>query len=357
MLLHLERRQPILSLFSGAGGLDVGFEQAGFDARLAIDNWTPAVRTYCRNHPHARVEQLDLAKVAPRYLTRLWDRSAGTEPPVGIVGGPPCQAFSVSNVHKTRGDPRERLVDKYAAFIKAFSRTKSLAFFVFENVPGLLSPRHLRRYENFKRVCRSAGFTVYEKVLDAARFGVPQYRRRVIVVGIHGDWSNGHFEIPEGDEHIIPSGAVLNGLPEPTFYQRGLRAADIPFHPNHVTQRVKSSKFSTKGALEPGTKLGRSFRVLKLTEPSWTVAYGHREVHIHPGCHRRLSVLEAMLLQSFPPEYVLEGTLSQQITLVSDAVPPPVGYALGRALLSYLAKGISGSRDQLSPASAATVPV
>ena len=95
--------------------------------------------------------------------------------------------------------------------------------------------------------------------------------------------------------------------------------------------RPRSSRFSN-GTLKQGEIRGRPFRVLDWDEPSWTVAYGHREVHIHPNGKRRLSVYEAMLLQGFPPEYVLSGTLSDQIRMVSDAVAPPVAKALAQAI-------------------------
>jgi len=82
--------------------------------------------------------------------------------------------------------------------------------------------------------------------------------------------------------------------------------------------------------------MGRCFRVLNWDRPSWTVAYGHREVHIHPNGHRRLSVYEAMLLQGFRPDYRLMGTLSDQIRLVSDAVPPPLAGKVAKAIRERL---------------------
>ncbi len=327
---------PILSLFSGAGGLDLGFYRAGFIPRLAIDISPAAVKTHQRNHPYACVRQLDLSKVPVEQLISLWNACSGGEAPVGIIGGPPCQAFSVSNVHKRDNDPRAQLVERYAEIIGSFARLTGLAFFVFENVTGLLGKKHRERYQEFKQSCEAAGFRIYEKVIDAVRFGVPQFRPRIIVVGLNERWfGDTDFEIPEGNSEPVPVSAVLCGLPEPVYYHPKLKREDIPFHPNHVTQRPRSRKF-INGSLLPGQVMGRSFRVLRWDAPSWTVAYGHREVHIHPNCHRRLSVYEAMLLQGFPHNYVLEGTLSQQITLVSDAVPPPVGEAIGSAIREAL---------------------
>ena len=97
----------------------------------------------------------------------------------------------------------------------------------------------------------------------------------------------------------------------------------------------RSPKFND-GSLKPGNSRGLSFKVLDWDSPSYTVAYGHNEIHIHPGCHRRLSIYEAMLLQGFPHDYKLRGTFTQQVQMVSDAVPPPLGEGIARAVAYYL---------------------
>jgi DNA (cytosine-5)-methyltransferase 1 len=101
--------------------------------------------------------------------------------------------------------------------------------------------------------------------------------------------------------------------------------------------RPKSRKFTTPGALKPGNGRNRSFKTLDWDRPSLTVAYGHREVHIHPDCHRRLSVYEAMKLQGFPDHYELIGSLSSQIVQVSEAVPPPLAYAVAASVRDLIA--------------------
>lgn len=327
---------PVLSLFSGAGGFDLGFRSAGFCALLAVDINSAAVATYQRNHPGAAVVQLDLAETEPGDLLRLWVARMGQTKPVGIIGGPPCQAFSVSNVHQRKNDPRRKLLQSYVDIIETFTSNLGLDFFVFENVPGLVNSRHRRRFQLFKRQCKAAGFGVWEKVMDAGRFGIAQHRSRLIVVGINKQRYPGvDLNLPDGDEEPLPTRAVLEGLPEPTFCQRGLSPDDVPYHANHIAMVPRSAKF-TNGKLEPGDRRGRSFRVLTWDAPSYTVAYGHREVHIHPALHRRLSVYEAMLLQGFPTWYELKGTFSQQIQLVSDAMPPAVGEAVARAICEAL---------------------
>ena len=120
---------------------------------------------------------------------------------------------------------------------------------------------------------------------------------------------------------------AIEGLPEPAYFSRGMTAKDIPFHRNHWTMMPKSPK------LLAGTSTdGRSFRRLLWDDESPTVAYGNREIHVHPDGGRRLSVHEAMLLQGFPRQYRLCGNFSQQITQVSNAVPPPVARALARTI-------------------------
>jgi endonuclease III len=116
-------------------------------------------------------------------------------------------------------------------------------------------------------------------------------------------------------------------LPDPTFFRRGLNPEAIAFHPNHWTMNPRSPKF--RNGMHGN---GRSFKKLAWNKPSFTVAYGNREIHIHPRGRRRLSVFEAMLLQGFPRTYELRGTLSNQVTQISDAVPPALAAAVAGAV-------------------------
>ena len=323
---------PVLSLFSGAGGLDLGFKHGGFRPGLAVDIDPVAIETYSWNQPDTHVAQLDISQSDPNDLVDLWISENGDEAPAGVIGGPPCQAFSASNVHQKSRDPRRKLLISYANVLEAFNRRLGLDFFVFENVLGLTQGRHRWRYLQFKRMCKMAGFRVREKVVNAGRFGIPQNRKRIIVIGI----SRERFPLvvldpPEGDKQPLPARVALGGLPEPAFCQKDLDPAKVPHHPNHVTMVPKSQKF-TRGMLEPGDHRGRSFRVLSWDRPSYTVAYGHREVHVHPKMHRRLSIYEAMRLQGFPHSYELKGTFSQQVQLISDALPPPLGEGVAAAI-------------------------
>ena len=252
------------------------------------------------------------------------EKAPGSTRPCGVVGGPPCQGFSRGNVCSDPSDPRNHLPFRYAEILAAINEKYRLEFFVFENVMGLAGPKHADRYAKVKEAFRQAGFRVFEQELDSVLFGVPQERRRLFIVGLNNKfYPNVDFAFPAGGEIRRTVRTAIGDLPAATLFSRNLSAKDIAHHPNHWTMRPKSKKFS-----ENLPSAGRSFRRLSWDEPSPTVAYGHREIHVHPEGHRRLSILEAMLLQGFPDTYRLLGNLSEQVTQVSNAVPPPVAEAV-----------------------------
>jgi DNA (cytosine-5)-methyltransferase 1 len=218
--------------------------------------------------------------------------------------------------------------------LRDFGRRADVGFFAFENVPGLLKPRHSGRYEWIIFAFRRAGYLVRAAVLNALSFGVPQDRPRLIMVGFSQDLYPGLEWTPPEPTHKVPQTvrSAIGKLKPPRHWEHGLDAVTIPVHPNHWCMAPKSKKFRTRGALKPGTALGRSFRMLEWQAPSPTIAYGNREVHVHPDGRRRLSVYEAMLLQGFPPEYELVGSLSAQISQVSEAVPPPLARAVAMSI-------------------------
>jgi len=328
---------PVVSLFSGSGGLDEGFVQAGFSPVLALEIDRAACETFGRNHPRVRVLRKDLSQAVNGYVVERLSELPSPVRPIGVIGGPPCQAFSLSNVHKRSDDPRLNLPGNYAHILAELNKHYGLDFFVFENVLGLKHKAHSELFSYFKELFASAGFTVFEGELDAQDFGVAQVRKRVFVVGFNNrKYRALHFEFPKGNPAQRKTVREMIGkLPPPAFFERGMRSEDVPFHPNHWCLKPKSKKFFN-GFLKEGDVKGRPFRVLEWGKPSWTVAYGHREVHIHPSGKRRLSIYEAMLLQGFRSEYVLKGNLSDQIRLVSDAVPPPLARALAESVLRVL---------------------
>jgi DNA (cytosine-5)-methyltransferase 1 len=172
------------------------------------------------------------------------------------------------------------------------------------------------------------GLTVFEEELQALWFGVAQLRPRVFVVGIRNPTNSLEVRRPMSVRNATVRDAI-GSLSAPAFFRRGIDPDTIPLHRNHWTMNPKSKRFAAPEKVSSST---RSFKRLRWDYPSPTVAYGHREIHVHPTGTRRLSVFEAMRLQGFPDRYVLEGNLSEQVTQVSNAVSPPVAFAIAQAI-------------------------
>lgn len=326
----------LLSIFCGVGGLDLGFENAGLDVGVAIDKNPDSVASYNHNRRGetkgvvADIRDVDLAAV-DKYYGRQFD-------PIGVIGGPPCQSFSQANRSPVPDDPRHDLPVSYASLLAQMNKRKPIHFFVFENVPGLCNPPHCERFEVVLEAFNNAGFSVSHATLNAMNYSVPQSRERLFIVGYNRSLYGGRVWTPPAKTpgRKLKVKSAIADIPEPAYFRKGISTDDIPHHPNHWCMTPKSKKFSTKGALKPGMTNARSFKTLSWDLPSITVAYGHREVHIHPGCHRRLSVFEAMKLQGFPDNYELVGSLSSQIQQVSEAVPPPLAGAIARSVIQQL---------------------
>ncbi|WP_022908552.1 DNA cytosine methyltransferase [Curtobacterium sp. B18] len=324
----------VVSLFSGAGGLDLGFHQEGYEIAFAVDRMAAAIQTHRRNFPTtrsvaaditARSEQSGKLVVLNEIAKSLKDGEA-----IGIIGGPPCQGFSRANPNSRADDPRNQMPTFYLEIVEALQVRYDVQFVLFENVMGIRDAKHsaafdgiLARFDELKLTARVA----QHSALD---YGVPQTRNRVIISGFKSKAAAIAFApktIPREEVDLTVRGAI-GRLPQPAFFSRSVSVDQIQPHPNHWTMTPRSKRF--KGESD-GPAPTRSFRRLSWDKPSPTVAYGHREIHVHPDGTRRLSIYEAMLLQGFPKTFVLEGTLSQQVEQVSNAVPPPVARSLAAA--------------------------
>lgn len=328
----------LLSLFSGVGGLDLGFEGNGFEVGLAFDIRKESIDSYNHNRDRKTGYVRDISELSLDKIDKIYGRKFR---PTGVIGGPPCQGFSVSNVNKKKNDPRNNLSFIYANLLKELNSKRGIHFFVFENVKGLLGKAHEKTFTKIRAFFEEAGFNLYPAMLNALNYGVPQSRERLIMVGLNKkmypdiEWSESLLK-SKMDRSGLTVKNTIGNLPEPVFFSEVSNQNDIPFHANHWCMTPRSEKFFTKGALEPGGSFGRSFRTLEWNKPSPTVAYGNREVHVHPSCKRRLSVYEAMLLQGFPKDFELRGNLSQQICQVSEAVPPPLSSVIADSIVTLL---------------------
>lgn len=322
----------LLSLFCGAGGLDQGFEDAGYKVGLALDRKQDSVDSYNFNRPLAAVaKKQDLSEITVAALDEIYGSRFD---PTGVIGGPPCQSFSQANVNQRIGDLRSALPVTFADLVVKLNARSPVEFFVMENVVGLTLKKHIATLEAVEAKLKPY-FHVERYILNAKNHGVPQSRARLFLIGVN------RRKHPLPVKLAIPVQAIrtvrqtIEGLGEPLHFRCGVDMSEAA-HPNHWCMAPKSPKFHQEGGVKPGVK-GRSFKMLSWDEPSIAVAYGHREVHVHPSGRRRLSIYEAMLLQGFPPAYRLLGTLSSQIDQVSEAVPPPLAEAVASALKLALA--------------------
>jgi DNA (cytosine-5)-methyltransferase 1 len=300
----------------------------------AVDLREPSIESFNHNRKPATGHVADVSRLNPANLDLLAKRHLR---PVGVIGGPPCQSFSRA-AHSADDDRRHELPLEFVRLLKEFNRRSAVTFFAFENVPGVLKNKHKARYESIVDAFSKAGFTVRAELLNASSFGVAQDRPRLILVGFNKALCPGLEWTPPKPTHATPLTvrSVIGKLRPPTYWERGLDPSSIAVHPNHWCMVPKSKNFTTPGALVQGTAWGRSFRTLDWQQPSPTIAYGNREVHVHPSGRRRLSVYEALLLQGFPREYELRGSLSAQITQVSEAVPPPLAEAIAASIKANL---------------------
>jgi DNA (cytosine-5)-methyltransferase 1 len=312
----------VISLFSGAGGLDLGLIKAGHDIVWANDIFVDAVSTYRRN-------------IGDHVDTRNICEIPSSEIPSAdvVVGGFPCQGFSVANWGRTVSDERNKL---YIEMVRVVS-DKQPKFFIAENVKGLVS---LGKGEVLKRVVSDfadVGYKTIWKVLNSADYGAPQKRMRFVMLGIRNDISNFEAFFPPKPTHQDPKskhkdtklkpwltvGKALAHIPEPD---------DAPDLPNHEFSKYK---------LRFNGHIGH--RVIDPDQPAPTVTgrgdeKGGVVVLHHPKNHRRMSARELATVQSFPDDFVFEGTKTSAYRQIANAVPPALGYAIGVMLSKNAAK-------------------
>lgn len=318
----------IVSLFAGAGGLDLGFKNAGFTISVAIDLSPGAIRTHKRNFPGTHSEVGDLVKLQPIGVLELVKKVIPPGERIAVIGGPPCQGFSRANAASLASDPRNKLPRLYVEIVQALQKVYTVEFVVFENVLGIRDKKHIATFNALKSDLKDLCLDVAEQELCAVDFGVPQNRRRIILSGLRAGQGYGQIK-PRKRSGLKTVREAIHSLSPPTYFQYGLDPETFPEHPNHWTMQPKSPRFASP---EASTSDGRSFKRLKWDEASPTIAFGHREIHVHPNGSRRLSIYEALLLQGFPPSFVLEGNLSEQVEQVSNAVPPPLARSVANAV-------------------------
>jgi len=347
------KRLKVLDLFCGCGGLSFGFEQAGFECLLGVDHDQAALETFKLNHPNADSLNADLS--SDKTIDLICDKIKGRTVDV-IIAGPPCQGFSLTGT-RVESDNRNKLF--YSVF-KLAKRVKPKVV-IIENVPGIAHLYQGRARSAILDEFACLGLTPSEKLLFAPDYGVPQIRRRMVFVGTVGKYGKFNFPVPiKKPNKYVTCGEAIGDLPSrekemgleidkydkqpKSDYQKKMRReSDILY--NHVatnhTEYVKSviaqvPEGGNYRNLPPGVGESRLFHEAwtryHSKRPSKTIDTGHRN-HFHYKWNRIPTVRENARLQSFPDKFRFLGTRTQQNRQVGNAVPPLLGYHLGKAVI------------------------
>ena len=340
-----------IDLFCGCGGLSYGFEKAGYNILLGIDNDAKALETFELNHKGSKSICGDITE-----LTYEKD----IKPLIGyktidvIIGGPPCQGMSLSGPRKF-DDPRNKL---YLTYIRLVEEIKPKAF-VIENVPGLVSLFGGQIKDSIIKKFTDLGYEIQYKVLCASDYGVPQNRKRVVFVGM----KKGHYEYPKAITKIVSCSMALSDLPTleselgcenalyltdaQNDYQKLMRknSSVVRNHvaANHSEKVKKIISLVPDGGnykdLPEEYRNSRNFHVawarFASDKPAPTIDTGHRH-HFHYKYNRVPTVRECARLQSFPDDFIFLGNKTQQFRQVGNAVPPLMAQCIAEQLTKAL---------------------
>ena len=326
------RKLSVASFFSGVGGLDLGFENAGFKFKFANDNWKGCWESYEANH------DIEINKESIEDL----DGSEFGEV-VGFVGGPPCQSWSIAGAMRGINDSRGQLLYDYVRLIKE----KQPMFFLTENVPGMVSKTHIGEFKKFVRALKSLGYNVNYEVLNAKDYNVPQDRKRVFIIGFHDDLDE-VFRFPSPSDEKVTLRDAIGDLPEPlpALEKNDANPPENLEIPNH---EYMTGDFST-------IYMSRN-RVRSWDEQSFTIQAGGRHAPIHPQAnkmikvekdkrifdpkspkpYRRLSVRECARIQTFPDDFTFKYTkINDGYKMIGNAVPVKLAEAIALEIKKYL---------------------
>ena len=342
-----------VDIFSGAGGLSIGAEKAGFNITIAIEKDLSAADTFLHNHPFAKILCEDICEINP--LEHI-----STNPFI-IFGGPPCQGFSTSNT-KTRSleNPNNYLFNQFLRFVKELQPS----WFLFENVEGITSFDNGNTVKEIKKLFSELGYNTTEDVLYASDYGVPQNRNRFIMVG---NRLGINFEFPQKFNYKVSVEDAISDLPslnngdniyELSYSKKNSEISDyaklmrknstkslqnfVSKNKDYVLERYKHidqgqnwkaipdelmQNYTNKNNCHSGI-----YKRLHSKLPSVVISNYRKNMLIHPFENRGLSVREAARLQSFPDNFIFKGTLSHIQQQIGNAVPPLLAEAIFKAI-------------------------
>lgn len=314
----------IISLFCGAGGLDLGFEKAGFEITIANEFDKTIWDTFKKNHPKTKLIKGDIRKIKENEFPDKID---------GIIGGPPCQSWSEAGSLKGINDPRGQLFFEYIRILKI----KQPKFFLAENVSGMLSNRHNKAVKNILKMFEDCGYDVTINLVNASDYGIAQDRKRVFYIGFRKDL-NVSFVFPrpftkEMEKKITLKDVIwdLRDCALPALNKNKANKAEDLRIPNHeYFIGGYSTMFMSRN------------RVRAWNEPAFTVQASGRQCQLHPqapkmvkikndnfsfksgseNLYRRLTVREVARIQGFPDDFVfIYNNINDGYKMIGNAVP------------------------------------
>lgn len=325
----------LISLFTGAGGLDLGFHKAGFNTILANEYDEKICPTFRHNFPNVELIEGDIRKVSSSEFPDNVD---------GIIGGPPCQSWSEAGSLKGIKDARGQLFYEYIRILK----DKKPLFFVAENVSGMLAARHSKAVNDFLKLFDDAGYDVNLKLLNANDYDVAEDRQRVFYIGFRKNLGIKNFEYPEPLEH-------KSTLRECIW---DLKDTAIPARDKNKTNGKKCKVLNHEYFVGDYSPIFMSRnRVRSWDEPAFTVQASGRQCQLHPQApkmiriepnkhifvksseklYRRMTVREIARVQGFPDDFeFLYDYVNDGYKMIGNAVPINLAYHVALQIKNYL---------------------
>ncbi|MDO5564350.1 MAG: DNA cytosine methyltransferase [Eubacteriales bacterium] len=329
------RKFNILSLFSGCGGLDLGFEKAGFDIPIANEFDKTIWATYEANHPNTKLIKGDIRKINESELQDV----------DGIIGGPPCQSWSEAGSLRGVDDERGKLFFDYIRILKE----KKPKFFLAENVSGMLADRHSEAVKKILSLFKNAGYTVTLNMVNAKDYAVAQERKRVFYIGFRNDL-NIDFKFPNGSTENDDKKLTLKDV----IYD--LKDEAVPaLERNKHNIKSKNNNEYYIGTYSP-IFMSRN-RVKNWNQQAFTVQASGRQCQLHPqaptmvkvgkdkcefvkgkeNLYRRMTVREVARVQGFPDDFkILYNDINDGYKMIGNAVPVNLAYEIALAIKEYL---------------------
>lgn len=330
----------VISLFSGCGGLDLGFEMAGFDIPVANEYDSAIYKTFRENHPRTHLIENDIRKVSKADILPFLSSEID-----GIIGGPPCQSWSEAGALRGIEDARGQLFFDYIRILKEFKPK----FFLAENVSGMLSNRHSAAVQNILGLFEAAGYDVTLTLVNAKDYGVAEERKRVFYIGFRKDLQI-EFVFPEGSTVADEKKLTLRDI------IWDLQDSAVPAAPKnrHNPDAINNNEYFT-GAYSP-IFMSRN-RVKSWDEQAFTVQASGRQCQLHPQApkmqkfdkndcrfaagyehlYRRMTIREIARIQGFPDDFrfFYEDT-NNAYKMIGNAVPVHLAYEIAIAIKLFL---------------------